>query len=208
MKMHGLTGLLLLLILSGCSFGSPALSQDQQIQAAVEQTVAAIPTYTPYPLSAIPATPTAIDLSGLFCEYQFCIGHPTDMAFFDLSAQHNPVNPSSVSQGLIAAYSSNLFLELLWQNAPGSPDAQFMLDLILDGKVDTRNGSITPMLVGNVNLEYVQITTTATTVLPYGGAAAWVCGGRAFAWKAYTTQPDLAKSLIAEAISRFRCSQQ
>jgi hypothetical protein len=44
--------------------------------------------------------------------------------------------------------------------------------------------------------------------LPYGGAAAWTCGGRAFAWKAYTPQPDLAKNLLEEALGRFRCINQ
>ena len=52
----------------------------------VQQTVAAIPTYTPYPPPYIPSMPTLFGLKGLFCEYQFCIGYLADMAFFDVKA--------------------------------------------------------------------------------------------------------------------------
>jgi len=194
-----------LLLASACGPKTP--SPSQQIQIAVQQTIAAIPTYTPYPPPRIPATPTPAGLEGLFCEYQFCIGHPADMAFFDVSAQSNPTAPSTVSQGLMAAYNANhLFIQIIWQDAPNTSDPQFMLNLIVDGKVDTRNGNLDPLLVGTLNVFYVPITTTATPVLPFGGAAAWICGGRAFAWKTYTPQPELAKPLLNEALQKFRCN--
>ncbi|MBI2757886.1 MAG: hypothetical protein HYX49_04325 [Chloroflexi bacterium] len=176
---------------------------NDQIFVAVQQTIAAIPTYTPYPPRPIA---TLVPLDGLFCEYQFCIGHPADMAFFDVSAQRNPTAPSTTSQGILAAYNANsLFIQMLWQNAPGTPNSQFMLDLILDNQVDSRNGNLDPLLVGGLTVLFVPITTTATPVLPYGGAAAWTCGGRAFAWKTYTSQPELAKNLLNEALQKFRC---
>ena len=81
-----------------------------------------------------------MSLVGLFCEYQFCVGHPVDMAFFDVSAQNNTAAPSTYSQGLLASYNGNLFIQMVWQLAPGSADPQFMLDLILD-EVDIRVGS-------------------------------------------------------------------
>jgi hypothetical protein len=56
-----------------------------------------------------------------------------------------------------------------------------------------------------MNVVYTPITTTATDVLPNGGAAAWTCGERVFAWKAYTPQDGQAASLFDEAIKRFRC---
>jgi len=173
---------------------------------AVRQTIAAIPTYTPYPPPHFPPTATPINLSGLFCEYQFCIGHPVDMAFFDVSAQRNPAAPSTISQGLMAAYNANLFIQIIWQNAPGAPDAQFMLDLVMNKALDSRAGNLDPFAIGNLTVLYVPIATTATPLLPYGGAAAWTCGGRAFSWKAYTPQPDSIKGLLNEALQKFRCN--
>ncbi len=91
---------------------------------------------------------------------------------------------------------------------PVATDPQFMFDVILDSKVDTRSGDINPLLIGDLNVLYLPIATTATAVLPYGGAAAWVCGGRAFGWKAYAPQPDLPKNLLTEAMQSFRCKSQ
>jgi hypothetical protein len=64
-----------------------------------------------------------------------------------------------------------------------------------------------PLIIGDLNIIYIPIATTATAVLPNGGVAAWTCGGRAFAWKAYTPQPDLPKNLLIEALQNFRCSK-
>jgi hypothetical protein len=33
-----------------------------------------------------------------------------------------------------------------------------------------------------------------------------MCGGRAFAWKAYTPQAELATNLLNEALKRFSCN--
>ena len=206
MKRCFVIGFVCLLLAAGCGPKTPSV--EEQVSSAVQQTVAAIPTYTPYPPPPILPTPTLPPLAGLFCEYQFCIGHPADMAFFDVSAQRNPTAPSTASQGILAAYNANLFIQFVWQDAPGSNDPQFMLDVILDSKVDTRSGDLAPLLIGDLNVLYVPVTTTATAVLPYGGAAAWVCGGRAFAWKAYAPQPDLPKNLLTEALQSFRCNTQ
>jgi len=89
-----------------------------------------MPISTSAPLSTPYPPPTPFDLAGLFCEYQFCVGHPVDMAFYDVSAQQNLGTPSSYGQGLIAAYNSGLFIQMVWQSSPGSADPQFMLDLI------------------------------------------------------------------------------
>lgn len=178
---------------------------NAQIRQAVAATVAAIPTYTPYPVPTSYPTPTPMSLAGLFCEYQFCIGHPPDIAFFDVSAQRNPASPSSYGQGLMAAFNANLFLQILWQHAPGTADPKFLLDLILEPEVDTRVGNMDVKLIRDMNVLYTPITTTATGILPYGGAAAWTCGERVFAWKAYTPQDGQAVALFEEAIRRFRC---
>ena len=197
---------LLLIFLMGACTPTPKPNLDAQIQAAVAQTVAAFPTYTPYPTLRIPPTPTSINLSGLFCEYQFCIGHPASIAFFDLNAQHNPQMPSSVSQGMVVGYSNpNLVIQVIWQDANGAGDASFMVNTILDGKVDTRSGDMKAFQVGNLNVDYIPITTNAPS-FTNGGVAAWMCGGRAFAWKAYTNQADLPTNLLNQALQRFGCN--
>jgi hypothetical protein len=206
MKRALMIGFACCFLAAGCGPKTPSV--EEQISSAVQQTVAAIPTYTPYPPPPILPASTPPPLAGLFCEYQFCIGHPADMAFFDVSAQRNPTAPSTAAQGILAAYNANLFIQFVWQDAPGSTDPQFMVDVILNSTVDTRNGNLDPLLIGDLNVLYVPLATTATSVLPFGGAAAWVCAGRAFAWKAYTPQPDLAKSLLTQALQEFRCNAQ
>ena len=195
--------LLTLIIVTACS---PRPDPNIQIQVAVASTLAAIPTSTSAPVPTPYPTPTLFDLRGLFCEYQFCIGHPADLAFFDVSAQNNPASPSTYSQGLLAAFNGNLFIQVIWQTAPGTSDPQFMLDLILD-EVDARVGTLEVKLIRDMNVVYTPITSTATPVLPYGASAAWVCGDRAFAWKVYTPQADGAQPLFDTAMDRFQCSR-
>ncbi len=195
-----------LLLATGC--GSTGLTREQQIQLAVAATLSSLPRNTPIAPPTPQPTFTPMPLSGLFCEYQFCIGHPNDMAFYDVNApQSNQGTPSTYSNGIIAAFSTNLFIQVIWQDAPGSTDPQFMIDLILQSAGDTRNGDIQPKLIGPLNVFYATITPTpsAASKLPYGGVAAWLCGGRAFAWKVYAAQQDLADSLMLDALSRFRC---
>ena len=198
---------LLIVALTACAL-APTPNPALQIQLAVAQTVAALPTFTPYPTPRIPPTSTPMNLSGLFCEYQFCIGHPASIAFFDLDAQKNPLAPSSVTQGMLAAYNPSLFIQVIWQDATGASDASFMLDTIIDSKIDSRNGDLKASEINGLNVGYVPLITMATPSLPYGGAAAWMCGGRAFAWKAYVPQAELATSLLNEALQKFKCNSQ
>jgi hypothetical protein len=195
--------ILLAIILTACT---PKPDPNVQIQVAVLQTVAAMPSATSQPITAPFPTPTPFNLKGLFCEYQFCVGHPADMAFFDVSAQNNPASPSTYSQGLIAAFNTSLFLQMVWQLAPGTADPQFMLDLILDD-VDTRVGNLDVKLVRDMNVIYTPITTTATPVLPFGAAGAWICGERAFAWKVYSPQAESTQALFDQALERFQCNR-
>lgn len=191
------------LIVTAC-----ALKPDPniQIQVAVASTLAAFPTSTSAPVPTPYPTPTPFDLKGLFCEYQFCIGHPADLAFFDVSAQNSPASSSTYSQGLLAAFNGNLFIQMIWQLAPGTSDPQFMLDLILD-EVDTRVGTLEVKLVRDMNVVYAPITSTASPLLPNGASAAWVCGDRVFAWKTYTPQADGAQPLFDAAMDRFQCNR-
>ena len=177
-----------------------------QIEQAIATTLASLPTPT-RPIPTVYPTPTAFDLRGLFCEYQFCMGHPLDMAFFDVSAQQSAGAPSTYTQGIIASYNANLFIQMIWQISPGTADPQFMLDLILDDGVDTRVGTLEVKLIRDMNVVYTPITTIATPVLPFGGSAAWTCGERVFAWKVYTPDDASAAGLFESALARFICNR-
>ncbi|HEY6072499.1 MAG TPA: hypothetical protein VIV15_03685 [Anaerolineales bacterium] len=191
------------LFLAACGPSKP--SPELQIRLAVTGTLSAIPTPTRGALLTPFPSPTAFSLVGLFCEYQFCIGHPQDMAFFDVSAQRNPGAPSTYAQGILAAYNANLFIQLLWQTAPGATDPNFMLDLILDKDFDTASGQVTPNKLRDMNTVFEPIQSTASPVLPYGAAGAWTCGDRSFAWKVYTPDTGSGQGLFQNAINRFSC---
>lgn len=199
--------LILILFLSASC--SPKVTPDPNaaIRQSVAATIAAIPaatsapTYTPYP------RPTAQSLRGLFCEYSFCIAHPSDVAFFDVSAQQNPASPSTYSQGLLAAFNANLFIQLIWQYAPGSTDPQFLMDLILEDGLDTRTGNLDIQLVRDLNVLASPITSTASPLLPFGMVAGWVCADRVFAWKVYSPTDGAGQSLLQEALAKFVCEK-
>ncbi len=193
------------LFLGACGPRRP--SPELQIRQAVAGTLSAIPTPTRGSLPTPYPTSTAFSLVGLFCEYQFCIGHPQDMAFFDVSAQRNPGAPSTYAQGILAAYNANLFIQMLWQTAPGTTDPQFMLDLILDKDFDTPGGQALPGRSGEMLTIFEPIQTTASPKLPFGAAAAWTCGDRAFAWKVYTPDTGSGKALFDDALRRFTCKK-
>lgn len=201
-----LTVSLILLLVASCT---PKATQDPNllIQQAVNATLAAIPTATqvspptPYP------SPTPFSLAGLFCEYQFCIGHPIDVSFFDVSAQQNPASPSTYGQGILAALNGNLFIQVMWQLAPGTSDPKFLFDTMLNDSIDTATNTSSIFLVRDMNVFYDDIATLATPSLPYGGAGAWTCGDRVFAWKVYTPQSGTARGMFDEMLARFTCGQ-
>jgi hypothetical protein len=200
-------GLLFLFVFIVTACG-PKPDPEAQIRQIVAATLAAIPNATanppPTPIPIPTATP--FDLTGMFCEYQFCIGHPADMAFYDVSAVNsNQANPSTYQTGLMAAYSGNLLIQLIWQFSPGTADPRFLLDLILEDGLDTSVGTPEVKLIRDMNVVYTPITTTLA--LPFGGAAAWTCGDRVFAWKAYTPDEASPAELFDSALSRFVCKK-
>lgn len=198
---------LLALIVTACGRRTqdPNILIDQAVAATLaampQPTAVSVPISTPYP------SPTPFSLKGLFCEYQFCIGHPIDMAFYDVSAQQNLGTPSSYSQGLIAAFNATIFIQMVWQSSPGAVDPQFMLDLILDPGLDTRIGTLEVKLVRDMNVIYTPITSTTSPLLPFGGAAAWICGDRAFAWKVYTPDEQSPPTVFENSFNRFICKR-
>jgi hypothetical protein len=198
---------LLLFLVAACKPKVPTPDPQTQIQQAIIATLSSIPTNTAVPIPTSYPTPTPFSLAGLFCEYQFCIGHPIDMAFFDVSAQQNTASPSAYAQGILAAFNGSIFIQMMWQLTPGASDPKFMLDLIVDDAVDAMTGQVDVKLVHNMNLMYSPITSTATPLLPNGGAGAWICGDRVFAWKVYTANAADATPLFDDALARFTCGQ-
>lgn len=196
--------ILFTIIVTACT---PKPDPNIQIQVAVASTLAAMPTASSQPIPTPYPSPTSFNLQGLFCEYQFCIGHPIDVAFYDVSAGQNAASPSTYSQGLLAAFNGNLFIQVVWQLAPGASDPQFILDLILDDGLDVRVGNLDVKLIRDMNVIFSPITSTASPLLPFGGAGAWVCGDRVFAWKVYTPDESSAQTLFDTAFSRFICSR-
>ena len=196
--------LLLLALLSSCKPKTP--SSDSGVGAAVAGTLAALPqptiqpTYTPYPT----LTPQTLTLEGLFCEYEFCIGHPPNTALFDVRKAENP---SLYGEGILASYRPDLFTLIVWQLNHGSDDPQFMLDLVMEDGLDERRGTLDVNLLGDLTTFYSTINSSASEILPTGGVAAWICGDRAFGWKVYAPSEEIAQELFKEAMNKFRCNQ-
>ncbi|MGE5644064.1 MAG: hypothetical protein ACM3Y8_13720 [Byssovorax cruenta] len=200
--------LFLLVTLTSCSFPNrTAATPSVPIEDAIATTLASLVTNTPRSVSTPIPTATPFDLRGLFCEYQFCIGHPQDMAFYDVNAQQNVGSPSTYSAGILASYNTNLFIQVMWQISPGAADPTFLLNLALDQETDARTGNQEVKMIRDMNVIYTPITSTAAPSLPYGGAAAWTCGDRVFAWKAYTPDDTSAPGLFEEALKRFNCNR-
>jgi hypothetical protein len=198
---------LILFLFASCAPKTVTPDPNFQIQQAVAATLASIPTVkpavppTPYP------TPTAFSLTGIYCEYQFCIGHPDGMAFYDHLATLNVRTPSAYNNGFLASYQiPDLLINLIWLQAPGTSDPKFLLDTILDKQSDTATGSLDVKLIHNMNVIYTPITTTISQ-FPFGGAGAWTCGDRVFAWKIYTPKSETTASLFDAALARFTCGQ-
>jgi hypothetical protein len=129
------------------------------------------------------------------------------MAFYDVNAQQNVGSPSTYSAGILASYNTNLFIQVMWQISPGAADPTFLLNLTLDQETDARTGNQEVKMIRDMNVIYTPITSTASPSLPYGGAAAWTCGDRVFAWKAYTPDETSAPGLFEEALQRFTCNR-
>jgi hypothetical protein len=129
------------------------------------------------------------------------------VAFYDHLATQNIGAPSTYGNGFLYAYQiPSVVISLIWLQAPGTTDPKFLLDTILDDQADVPTGSLDVKLIRDMNVVDTPITTSILEV-PFGFAAAWTCGDRVFAWKAYTQQADTAAALFSDAMARFTCGQ-
>jgi hypothetical protein len=165
--------------------------------------VSALPTYTPYPtFTPVPA----LELTGLYCEYEFCIGHPAGIPLFDLEVVNQTVTSrSSYAQGNLIGFDPQFYVFLVWSQSAGEFDPAAMIDFILRG--DQPQDTIFSESLGGRTVSYVLLASTQSPdVLPYGLAAAWKCGDRAFGWKVYTPQDAQGMDFLRQALARFACS--
>lgn len=204
-KFFSAISLVIALLLAACSPQSPTPSPEIQIQAAVAATLAAIPSATPYPIPTLAPTPTPYSLEGVFCEYGFCIGHPQDFSLMDQGATRVPPVASNYGYGILFGYSQSLFIQMAWTTSGPSFDPQTMMHLILEEN-EALQGNLDAQLMGDLNVFYQPISTV-TASLPFGGIAAWQCGGRDFVWKVYLPQDGLAPGMLQQAIEKFRCQK-
>ena len=198
----------LLLALVSCG-GQATPSLQEQVDAAVVATLSSIPspailpTATSRPIPTSAPTSTQVSSAGLFFEYHFCIGHPTDMVLVDDGLRHNPPALGSQTNGILFGYTNSLFMQVNWQISDPNFNPQTAMKLILE-ESQTLQGNLDVLLIGTMNV-YYQPTTTITPKLPYGGVAVWQCGGRDFMWKVYTPQDGMALGLLKQSLARFRC---
>lgn len=128
------------------------------------------------------------------------------MAFYDHLAALDPQSPSRYDNGFLVAYKiPTTVINLIWLTAPDTADPGFLLDTILDDEADSKTGNLEVKLVRGMNVMYSPITTAISADVPFGGAGAWTCGERVFAWKVYTSQAETAAPLFEEALARFVC---
>ena len=181
----------------------------RQVATAVAATVAAqpVPTeartqvpYTPYPTSTPYPTPS---LSGLFCSYEFCIGHPVDLSFIDAVFTRDQSTTSNYAYGIILAFRQNLFMQIQWTLKAGEARPYAMLDLVRDK--DASLDSIQVDQFGKVVVTYDTLVATSTAELPHGMIATWECADREFGWKVYTPQEGQGIDILEDAASRFNC---
>ena len=193
-----------LVILAVFSCAQPTASPELQIQAAVAATLAAIPTNTPAPLPTSYPTATPLSLENLFCSYHFCIGYPAEVYLLDQGATRNPPIPSTYGYGVLFSYSQSIFLQMAWTLSGPGFDPQGTMRLIMQ-PTEQFQGSMETQLVGQLNVFYYPLSVSGQSMLPFGGIAAWQCGGRDFVWKVYTPQDGMAPGLLKQALDQFRC---
>jgi hypothetical protein len=193
--------LLSALLLIGCR---PKQQPDlaQEIANAVVGTLSAIPTptvaptITPYPTQALP---------GLFCEYEFCIGHPTDVPLFDAKRETNAAEFSAYGGGRLAGYRDDMFIIVAWVASSGPWDPGGMMKVLQDEFAAPANGDYRIDLIGDLNVSFQPVAPPPNSVFSSGLSANWRCADRDFVWMAFSTHEGAPATLLTEALAKFRC---
>ena len=205
-RIFGTVSLLAVIIaLSACKPAHTVAPSVDMVGTSVSAALTAIPprpASTPYPTYTLYPTP---DLSGLFCEYQFCISHPPDMPFFDLEVANQVfTDHSSYAQGNLIGFNQQIYIFVVWSQLTGEFDPNGMMPLVLIG--DQTDGVLLTEDIQGRPVSYSLLTSTPSPdMLPNGLAAVWQCGDREFGWKIYTTQDGQGNDFLRQAMSQFTC---
>ena len=190
------------LVLSACS-ATPTPDPDLMVRQAVKATLAAIPRATTIPTMTPAPTSTPVSISDLFCEYNFCIGHPKDIYLIDQGSTRQPPVTSTYANGTIFGYSSSFFIQVNWKTSDATYNPQSSMHSILTGG-ESFQGVPDKMTVGNISVS-TQPISTVTALLPFGLVATWQCGDRDFVWKIYSPEDGMANDLLKQSMGQFKC---
>jgi len=164
----------------------------------------AYPTFTPYPTHT-PYPSQILDISNLFCEYDFCIGHPATLYLTDPSGIDQVDEWNIYGFGILVGVNDILMI-LEWDASTEAEwDAKFEIeDMLADGEVI--RGDVNEETVGDFMVTYVEYEhMDPSTMRPYGVAAAWFCGNRGFLLDISTQREGKAMDLAKQSIERFTC---
>ena len=191
-------------LLGGCR---PKQAAQPDLSALINSSVAATIAAMPQPTAA--PMPTAVPsegLAGLFCEYEYCIGHPTDVPLFDAKRESNAAEFSTYGAGRVAGYRQDLFLLVAWVGSAGAWDPGGVMKVLQDEFGVSPSVDYKIDLIQQLNVGYQPITPPANSVFTGGLSAAWRCGDRDFIWMAFTTTENQGPALLNDALAKFRCN--
>jgi hypothetical protein len=205
LRAAALTGALATALLAGCR---PKPLDQPDLGALIDSAVAATVEAMPQPTVGIsPTAAPTLDLAGLFCEYEFCIGHPSDVPLFDARRESSSADFSSYGSGRVAGYRPDgLFLLTAWVSSAGSWDPAGMMKTLEDEFGVSPTGDYKIDLIQHQDVAYQPTTPPANSIANGGLTAAWRCGDRDFIWIVFTSTPDQAAGLLNDALAKFRCS--
>jgi hypothetical protein len=203
--LFSITALLLGIFLIGCAPKSQDLSQE--INVGIIGTLAARPISATPTLQPFPTPFPTPEISGLFCEYSFCVGHPTDLPFFDIISEKNPAQHSSYGSGKVAGFRDNLFIIFAWVQSTGTWDAQGLMKVMSEEFGDLQPGEMKIDLIGDLNVAQQPVKGPASSIFTSGTLASWRCADRDFVWLAFSVTDGETPLLLADALRKFKCLQ-
>lgn len=217
--------LFLMVVMAGCTVSEEELAN--QVAVSVAETAAAIPTVTPYPtLTPFPPLSTATpyptltpfpeptayptftpfptrNLADLFCEYDFCIGHPTEAYLVDMDA---PDEWSSYKAGSVFGIEDDTVMGVSWEiqtEARWDIEAE-VLDFI--GENQAIQGEVVQETIGDTLIAYASFNDLdPNEKRPYRLAAAWYCGNRGFVAMFVSDKDGFVIDLMRQALESFMC---
>lgn len=165
------------------------------------------PTYTPYPTyTPFPEQkPVITDIDDLYCDFGFCIGHPTGAYLTDVDA---PDEWSEYESGvLIGVNTTGSWMGMDWEKVGKSEWQLEEQALDVANNLGEAQGDARIETVGNFDVALVSSFDSEDEDLPYGSNAAWHCGDRGFRASVFAKSESLPEVLLLEAIARFTCGK-